>query len=375
MKEVAWGKTTRFDGPEESPGFLLWQVSIQWRRQIESALALKAVFGFLSSKKMDMQFINLIVYFKNIDDIGEACFFYLRSHNEKISAGNKLLTILAQCSLSQAKVLLNVLGYEIIESLLDINFSNNLFQTHHLIKNNNLEILEDLMGRLTKDVQDTLVRRLAFFWYTNDNLYLLLQHGEWLNQYLSHIVESTETFYKKLFAQPYKLSLSTHRPFAGAFGTLAQLTIFLKLLGSQTIPGCNLKDESGNLIKACDHTALDLVCRQYLDNPQQQHFTTIKMLIDPLDKDQVINYLTEDLITKINSSKELKILFEEKLGGSLEKFSAKFQSDSAQDGKTYSTADLLTTHSGVYSPLPQEPQFEIVGKGSHFPRNQSNAEL
>lgn len=30
---------SRFEGPEESPGFLLWQVSTLWRRQIEAVLA------------------------------------------------------------------------------------------------------------------------------------------------------------------------------------------------------------------------------------------------------------------------------------------------------------------------------------------------
>lgn len=39
MKKVAWKKVSRFEGPEKSPGFLLWQVSTQWRRQIETALA------------------------------------------------------------------------------------------------------------------------------------------------------------------------------------------------------------------------------------------------------------------------------------------------------------------------------------------------
>jgi MarR family transcriptional regulator, organic hydroperoxide resistance regulator len=38
MKDVAWKKVSQFDGPEQSPGFLLWQVSTQWRRQIEAAL-------------------------------------------------------------------------------------------------------------------------------------------------------------------------------------------------------------------------------------------------------------------------------------------------------------------------------------------------
>lgn len=34
MKEIS-----RFNEPEESPGFLLWQVSMKWRREIEAALA------------------------------------------------------------------------------------------------------------------------------------------------------------------------------------------------------------------------------------------------------------------------------------------------------------------------------------------------
>jgi DNA-binding MarR family transcriptional regulator len=36
---VAWEQTTRFKGPEQSPGFLLWRVSTLWRRQVEAALA------------------------------------------------------------------------------------------------------------------------------------------------------------------------------------------------------------------------------------------------------------------------------------------------------------------------------------------------
>lgn len=39
MKKVSWKKITQFKGPEHSPGFLLWRVSTQWRRQIEAALA------------------------------------------------------------------------------------------------------------------------------------------------------------------------------------------------------------------------------------------------------------------------------------------------------------------------------------------------
>jgi DNA-binding MarR family transcriptional regulator len=37
--KVAWKKITEFEGPEQSPGFLLWQVSSEWRRKIEAALA------------------------------------------------------------------------------------------------------------------------------------------------------------------------------------------------------------------------------------------------------------------------------------------------------------------------------------------------
>ena len=38
MKKIAWKKITQFEGPEQSPGFLLWQVSTNWRRLIETAL-------------------------------------------------------------------------------------------------------------------------------------------------------------------------------------------------------------------------------------------------------------------------------------------------------------------------------------------------
>jgi DNA-binding MarR family transcriptional regulator len=39
MKDIAWKKISHFEGPEQSPGFLLWQVSTKWRREIEAALA------------------------------------------------------------------------------------------------------------------------------------------------------------------------------------------------------------------------------------------------------------------------------------------------------------------------------------------------
>lgn len=39
MKDITWKKISPFEGPEQSPGFLLWQVSTKWRREIEAALA------------------------------------------------------------------------------------------------------------------------------------------------------------------------------------------------------------------------------------------------------------------------------------------------------------------------------------------------
>lgn len=39
MNDIAWKKISHFEGPEHSPGFLLWQVSTKWRREIETALA------------------------------------------------------------------------------------------------------------------------------------------------------------------------------------------------------------------------------------------------------------------------------------------------------------------------------------------------
>ena len=37
-EKIAWQSISEFEGPEESPGFLLWQVSTRWRRLIEAAL-------------------------------------------------------------------------------------------------------------------------------------------------------------------------------------------------------------------------------------------------------------------------------------------------------------------------------------------------
>lgn len=39
MKKIPWNEITEFEGPEQSPGFLLWQVSTKWRRLLEAALA------------------------------------------------------------------------------------------------------------------------------------------------------------------------------------------------------------------------------------------------------------------------------------------------------------------------------------------------
>jgi MarR family transcriptional regulator, organic hydroperoxide resistance regulator len=39
MSDIDWNTISQFEGPEQSPGFLLWQASTQWRRLIESALA------------------------------------------------------------------------------------------------------------------------------------------------------------------------------------------------------------------------------------------------------------------------------------------------------------------------------------------------
>ena len=39
INEVDWKKVSEFTGPEDSPGFLLWQISSQWRRRMENALS------------------------------------------------------------------------------------------------------------------------------------------------------------------------------------------------------------------------------------------------------------------------------------------------------------------------------------------------
>lgn len=39
MRKIAWEEVSLFKGPEQSPGFLLWQVSTKWRREVEKTLA------------------------------------------------------------------------------------------------------------------------------------------------------------------------------------------------------------------------------------------------------------------------------------------------------------------------------------------------
>jgi DNA-binding MarR family transcriptional regulator len=39
VKDPKWKKISQFEDPEQSPGFLLWQISTEWRRQIETGLA------------------------------------------------------------------------------------------------------------------------------------------------------------------------------------------------------------------------------------------------------------------------------------------------------------------------------------------------
>ncbi|MBA3956836.1 MAG: MarR family transcriptional regulator [Parachlamydiaceae bacterium] len=69
MKDIPWKKISHFEGPEHSPGFLLWQVSTKWRREIETALAtvtlthpqfvLLASLGWLTRHQNDITQIEL----------------------------------------------------------------------------------------------------------------------------------------------------------------------------------------------------------------------------------------------------------------------------------------------------------------------------
>ncbi len=69
MKDIPWKKISHFEGPEQSPGFLLWQVSTKWRREIEAALAtlnlthpqfvLLASLGWLTRHHTDVTQVEL----------------------------------------------------------------------------------------------------------------------------------------------------------------------------------------------------------------------------------------------------------------------------------------------------------------------------
>ena len=69
MKDIAWKKISHLEGPEHSPGFLLWQVSTKWRREIETALAtlnlthlqfvLLASLGWLTRHHTDVTQVEL----------------------------------------------------------------------------------------------------------------------------------------------------------------------------------------------------------------------------------------------------------------------------------------------------------------------------
>lgn len=69
MKDIAWKKISHFEGPEQSPGFLLWRVSTKWRREIETALAtlhlthpqfvLLASLGWLTRHHTDVTQVEL----------------------------------------------------------------------------------------------------------------------------------------------------------------------------------------------------------------------------------------------------------------------------------------------------------------------------
>jgi DNA-binding MarR family transcriptional regulator len=72
MKKIAWKKITQFEGPEQSPGFLLWQVSTNWRRLIETALTkiglthpqfvLLASLGWLHRNQSEVTQVKLARY-------------------------------------------------------------------------------------------------------------------------------------------------------------------------------------------------------------------------------------------------------------------------------------------------------------------------
>lgn len=69
MKDISWKKISHYEGPEKSPGFLLWQVSTKWRRALETALAtlnlthpqfvLLASLGWLTRHHTDITQVEL----------------------------------------------------------------------------------------------------------------------------------------------------------------------------------------------------------------------------------------------------------------------------------------------------------------------------
>ncbi|MBA2307247.1 MarR family transcriptional regulator [Candidatus Dependentiae bacterium] len=69
MKKVAWKEVSQFEGPDKSPGFLLWQVSTGWRRKIEAVLStiglthpqfvLLASVGWLTRNQVEISQVEL----------------------------------------------------------------------------------------------------------------------------------------------------------------------------------------------------------------------------------------------------------------------------------------------------------------------------
>jgi MarR family transcriptional regulator, organic hydroperoxide resistance regulator len=74
MNDIPWKKISQFEGPEKSPGFLLWQVSTKWRRLVETALAqvglthpqfvLLACLGWLTRNQAHVSQVELARYCK-----------------------------------------------------------------------------------------------------------------------------------------------------------------------------------------------------------------------------------------------------------------------------------------------------------------------
>lgn len=66
---IDWDTISEFDGPEQSPGFLLWQVSTSWKRKIAQALkqtglthpqfVLLASLGWLNHKHKTVSQVEL----------------------------------------------------------------------------------------------------------------------------------------------------------------------------------------------------------------------------------------------------------------------------------------------------------------------------